>query len=126
MTEVEENMERYIRWSDVKPEVLNPRLERQFITAQNATLARFSLRKGVVIPEHSHANEQLTSVLQGALKLIFSGREVIVRAGEVVCIPPHQPHAAEAVEDTIVLDVFSPPRADWLQGDDAYLRGGQK
>ncbi len=119
-------MERHIRWSDIKPEALNPLLERQFVTAESVTLARFRLGKGVVIPEHSHLNEQLTSVLQGALKFNFSGREVVVRAGEVVCIPPNQPHAAEAVEDTLVLDVFSPPRADWLQGDDAYLRGGKK
>ncbi|HXE90170.1 MAG TPA: cupin domain-containing protein [Terriglobales bacterium] len=119
-------MERHIRWSDIKPEALSPLLERQFVTTQNVTLARFRLRKGVVIPEHSHVNEQLTSVLEGALKLIFPGREVVVRAGEVACIPPHLPHAAEAMEDTIVLDVFSPPRADWLQGDDAYLRGTSK
>jgi len=80
------------------------------------------LKKGVIVPEHSHLNEQLTYILEGALKFWIDGREIVVHAGEVLCIPPHMPHKAQAMEDTVDLDVFYPPRQDWLSKNDAYLR----
>ena len=116
-------MLKYTRWKDVELEHLNPQLDRQMITGQNLMLARVLLKKGVIDPEHSHENEQLTYILEGALKFWIDGREIVVSAGEVLCIPPHMPHKAQAVEDTVDLDVFYPPRQDWLNKSDAYLRG---
>src|SRR5271155_4523221 len=107
----------YIPWHTIPLEDLNPLLRRQFLVGQNIMLARVLLKKGCVVPEHSHHNEQLAYVLDGALKFWIGGREIVVRAGEVLCIPPHMPHRAEALEDTVDLDVFNPPRADWINGD---------
>ncbi len=118
-------MLKYIKWSEVENEELKPGLGRQLVTGQNLMLARVYLKKGVVVPEHSHENEQLTYILEGALKFWIDGKEIVVHAGEVLCIPPHMPHKAEAVEDTVDLDVFYPPRQDWLSKSDAYLRTAQ-
>ncbi len=115
-------MAKLIRWTDVPNEQLNPLLERQYLSTEGITLARFLLRKGVVVPEHSHPNEQLAYVLQGALKFRLDGEEVVVRTGEVLCIPPNVTHMAEALEDTLDLDVFVPARADWGGSQDQYLR----
>lgn len=119
-------MLKHIRWDEIETEKLNPLLERRFVSGENITFARFHLGKGCTIPQHSHVNEQFTFVVEGALKLIFPERDVVVRTGEMCCIPPHLPHAAEAVEECTVIDVFSPPRADWTARDDAYLRTAQK
>lgn len=103
-------------------EHLNPLIERQYACGEKGMLARLLLRKGCLVPLHHHENEQITYILEGALKFTLEGREIVVRAGEVLVIPPNVPHAAEALEDTLDLDVFTPPRADWLAGTDAYLR----
>ena len=116
-------MFKHIAWTDVESESLNPLLERQMITGEKVMLARVLLKKGCVVPEHSHENEQLTYILEGALKFWIGGKVVVVSAGQVLCIPPHLPHKAEALEDTVDLDVFYPPRQDWLNKTDAYLRG---
>jgi unsaturated pyranuronate lyase len=113
---------KYTRWNDVELEHLNPQLDRQMITGEKLMIARVLLKKGVIVPEHSHENEQLTYILEGALKFWIDGREIVVHAGEVLCIPPHMPHKAQAMEDTVDLDVFYPPRQDWLSKNDAYLR----
>jgi quercetin dioxygenase-like cupin family protein len=113
----------YIPWSSVPLEDLNPLLQRQFVVGQEIMLARVLLRKGCIVPEHSHHNEQLTYILEGALKFWIDGKEIIVHAGETLCIPSNMPHKAEAIEDTVDLDVFSPPRADWINKTDQYLRG---
>jgi len=115
-------MVKLVRWTEIETEHLNPLLERQFISTAGVTLARFLLRKGVVVPEHSHPNEQLAYVLEGALRFTVAGETMVVRAGEVLCIPPNVPHQAEALEDTIDLDVFVPSRADWEGGGSGYLR----
>ncbi len=115
-------MVKLVRWNEIENERLGPLLERQFISTAGITLARFVLHQGVVVPEHSHPNEQLAYVLEGALKFTVAGREIVVRAGEVLCIPPNVPHAAEALEDTIDLDVFVPARSDWQTGETGYLR----
>jgi quercetin dioxygenase-like cupin family protein len=114
---------KYIPWNKVQTEDLNPLLQRQMIVGQNMMLARVLLKKGCIVPEHSHHNEQLTYILEGALKFWIDGKEIIVKAGEVLAIPPHMPHKAEALEDTVDLDVFNPPREDWLAKTDQYLRG---
>ena len=115
-------MLKHIRWKDVELEHLNPTLDRQMVTGQELMLARVLLKKGSIVPEHSHVNEQVTYILEGALKFWIDGKEIVVHAGEVLCIPPHMPHKAQAMEDTVDLDVFHPPRQDWLNGTDAYLR----
>lgn len=117
-------MLKHIAWKDVELEALNPLLGRQMITGEKMMLARVLLKKGCVVPEHSHENEQLTYIVEGALKFWIDGREIVVRAGEVLCIPSHMPHKAEAIEDTVDLDVFYPPRQDWLNKTDSYLRDG--
>jgi quercetin dioxygenase-like cupin family protein len=113
-----------IRWNDVKQEALSPQLTRRFISGSGATLARFELKKGCAVPMHEHTNGQLTWVVEGCLRFTWPGGGPLdVRAGEVLVIPPNLPHAAEAMEDTLVTDVFIPERADWASGEDAYLRG---
>ena len=116
---------KYTSWKDVELEQLNPLLDRQMITGDKVMLARVLLKKGCVVPEHSHENEQVTYILEGALKFWVDGKEIVVNAGEVLTIPPHMPHKAEAMVDTVDLDVFNPPRADWLNKTDQYLRGGK-
>ncbi|MFZ1011462.1 MAG: cupin domain-containing protein [Candidatus Sulfotelmatobacter sp.] len=113
----------YIPWHTIPLEELSPLLQRQFVVGQELMLARMLLKKGCVVPEHSHVNEQLTYIVEGALKFSIDGREIVVRAGEVLCIPSNMPHSAEALEDTVDLDVFNPPRADWINRSDQYLRG---
>ena len=115
-------MLKHIAWNNVELEKLNPLLERQMVTGDKVMLARVLLKKGCVVPEHSHENEQLTYILDGALKFWIDGKEITVRSGEVLCIPSNMPHKAEAVEDTVDLDVFYPPRQDWLSKTDSYLR----
>lgn len=117
-----EIMLKYFKWSEVELENLKAGLDRQLVVGENMMLARVLLKKGCIVPEHSHHNEQLTYILEGALKFTIDGKEIVVGAGEVLCIPPHLPHAAEALEDTVDLDVFNPPRADWLNKTDSYLR----
>jgi len=111
------------RWADIEVEPMNDLIGRQFIVGSNVMIARVLLKKGAHVPLHSHHNEQVTYVLDGALKFHLKGREVIVNAGEVLCIPPNVPHEAFALEDTVDLDIFNPPRQDWIDRDDAYLRG---
>jgi quercetin dioxygenase-like cupin family protein len=113
----------YIPWHTIPLEDLNPLLQRQFVVGQEIMVARVLLKKGCIVPEHSHHNEQLTYVLDGALKFWIDGKEIVVHSGEVLCIPSNMPHKAEAMEDTVDLDVFSPPRADWINRTDQYLRG---
>ena len=113
---------RHVPWNSVEVEALNPLLGRHFVVGQNIMLARVLLRKGCIVPEHSHPNEQLTFIAEGALKFWIDGKEIVVNAGEVLTIPPNMPHKAEALEDTIDYDVFNPPRADWMSGTDIYLR----
>ncbi len=116
---------KYVPWNAVELEDLNPLLQRQFVVGQEMMLARVLLKKGCIVPEHSHHNEQITYVLEGALKFWIDGKVIVVNSGEVLTIPPHMPHKAEALADTVDLDVFSPPRADWINKTDSYLRGGK-
>jgi quercetin dioxygenase-like cupin family protein len=113
----------YTPWHMVPLEELNPLLHRQFVVGQEIMLARVLLKKGCIVPEHSHHNEQLTYIVEGALKFWIDSHEIVVKAGETLCIPSNMPHKAEALEDTVDLDIFSPPRADWINKTDQYLRG---
>lgn len=113
------------RWSDVPHEMLKSNIGRRMITGTGTMIAQIYLDKGAIVPLHSHYNEQITYVLEGALRFLLGAdqdEEVIVRSGEVLAIPPNLPHSAEALEDTLDVDIFNPPRQDWLDGSDAYLR----
>jgi len=112
----------YVPWSAVELEDLNPLLQRQFVVGQEIMVARVLLKKGCIVPEHSHHNEQLTYILEGSLKFWIDGRVIVVNAGEVLTIPANMPHKAEALVDTVDLDIFTPPRADWINKTDRYLR----
>ena len=111
------------RWADIQSEQLNPLLTRKLITGDRVMLSELILKKGAVVPAHHHENEQVTFILSGCLKFDMSGKEVILRTGEVLHIPSNVVHSATALEDTVDLDIFSPPRQDWLDGTDQYLRG---
>ncbi len=117
---------KHIKWNDIEVEPLNPQIGRQMIVGTTVMVARILLKKGVKVPQHSHHNEQITYVLEGALHFYIDNREITVRAGEVLCIPPNMPHEAIALEDTVDLDIFNPPRQDWIDKDDAYLRQDTK
>lgn len=116
----------HTRWADIPVETMNPLLTRAFITGSQAMIARVDLKKGCIVPRHSHPNEQIAWIAEGAL--VFSlGEEgaekrVTVSAGEVLVIPGGLPHSAEALEDTVDYDIFAPPRQDWIDREDAYLR----
>lgn len=110
------------RWDQVKKEQMSPVLVRQVIHGETMTVARIHLRKGCSVPEHSHHNEQISMLEQGALKFVIGGVEKVLQAGEIVRIAPNVPHSAEALEDSVAVDLFSPTREDWIRGDDAYLR----
>jgi len=112
----------HLSWENVKKEVLNEKMSRKIISGEKAMLAQIFIAKGGVVPLHQHESEQLSYVLEGALKFELEGKEVVVRKGEVLLIPSHVPHSAVAVEDFFGLDVFSPIRLDWLTGKDNYLR----
>jgi quercetin dioxygenase-like cupin family protein len=114
---------KHLPWNAAEPEQLNPLLLRQFVVGKEIMVSRLEFKKGAIVPMHSHYNEQVTCILEGALKFWIDGKEIIVNAGEVLTIPPHMPHKAEAVTDTIDLDVFCPPRQDWINKTDQYLRG---
>ena len=116
---------RHVPWQTIDLEDLNPLLQRQFVVGHDIMVARVLMKKGCIIPLHSHYNEQFTYILEGALKFWVDGKEIVVNAGEVLTIPPHMPHKAEALLDTVDLDVFNPPRADWINKTDQYLRGGK-
>ena len=115
----------FFRWDAMKKERVSDMLERRLITGDRMMLAHVYLKKGCIVPKHSHENEQLTYILEGALKFWIGddgAEEVTVSAGEVLLIPSNVPHKAEALEETLDVDVFSPPRQDWLEKKDDYLR----
>jgi quercetin dioxygenase-like cupin family protein len=110
-------------WTAVEVEPMNDKISRQMISGVNGTLAQLLLKKGAVVPRHSHVNEQYSWIMSGALKFIFDDREIVVGAGEVLLIPPNVPHSAVAMEDTLDVDFFAPRREDWIKKEDSYLRG---
>jgi quercetin dioxygenase-like cupin family protein len=113
---------RYIKWNDVEVDQLNSLVGRQLIVGTNVMVARLLLKAGAKVPLHSHHNEQVSYILDGALRFVIDDREITVSAGQVLCIPPHMPHEAIALEDTVAVDIFNPPRQDWIDKEDAYLR----
>ncbi len=117
-------------WSDIPLEQLNPQLSRRLVTGKDVMVAHVHLKAGCVVPKHHHVNEQVTYILQGAMRLWVGDQVdsqndadgIVLKTGELLVIPSNVPHRAVALEDTLDLDVFSPPREDWLNGTDDYLR----
>jgi quercetin dioxygenase-like cupin family protein len=115
------------RWDDMPKERVTDAIDRRLVVGDRMMLAHVYLKKGAIVPRHAHDNEQLTYILEGALRFWIGedeSQELVVRAGDVLVIPSNVPHKAEALEDTLDVDVFSPPRQDWLDGTDHYLRRG--
>jgi quercetin dioxygenase-like cupin family protein len=112
-----------MRWRAEPVEQLSPTIGRRVLNTESMTIAWITLAKGALVPRHEHPNEQIATILEGRLRfLIGDTDELIASAGESVPLAANVPHEVEALEDTVVLDVFSPVREDWLRGDDAYLR----
>ncbi len=117
------------KWDDIPPEYMTPFIDRKLVTGDQLMIAQVFLKKGAIVPKHSHHDEQVTYILEGGLRFWIGEDEsevVDVMAGGVLCIPSHLPHKAEALEDTLDLDVFTPPREDWLNKTDDYLRQGNR
>lgn len=123
-------MSQKFAWSQLVTEKLSPVLSRRMLTAGNITMAQLEMKKGAIVPRHEHPNEQISCVMRGSL-LFWLGEKagsdedrdaITVAAGEVLAIPGHVPHRVRAVEDSMAMDIFNPPRADWLSGKDSYLR----
>jgi quercetin dioxygenase-like cupin family protein len=114
------------RWDDIPKETLNPLLGRRMITGERVMLTHVYLEPGCIIPWHSHDNEQITYLLEGSMRFWFGDEDqddaITILAGEVLHIPSNLPHKAEALERTLDVDIFAPPRKDWLDGSDSYLR----
>jgi quercetin dioxygenase-like cupin family protein len=115
----------FYRWNDMPKEKVSEELDRRLITGEQVMLTHVYLKKGAIVPQHNHHNEQITYILEGGLRFWIGDDEsevIDVRAGEVLHIPSLVKHKAEALEDTVDIDIFSPPRQDWLDKTDAYLR----
>jgi quercetin dioxygenase-like cupin family protein len=116
------------RWDEMPREELSEGLGRRLITGDRVMLAHVYFDAGAAVPRHRHDNEQITYIVEGALQFWFGEEDEetrTARAGDVLVIPSDLPHRAVALEDTLDVDVFSPPRQDWLDGTDDYLRGGR-
>jgi len=105
------------RWDEIALEKVTEMISRKIVTGDREMLAQIYLKRGALVPIHAHESEQMTYILQGALRVRVSGEELIVREGEVLHIPSGVPHQSEALEDTLELDVFSPIRTDWRTAD---------
>lgn len=104
------------RWEELALEKVTEMVSRKIVTGEREMVAQVYLKKGAVVPMHSHESEQMTYVLQGALKFLIGGEEIVVREGELLHIPSWMEHQSEALDDTFELDLFSPIRMDWLEG----------
>lgn len=119
---------RHEKWADIRREQVTGDIARRLFTGERMMLAQVYLDRGAIVPWHSHENEQLTWILSGALRFLIGEEgsedvlDVVVSAGEVLYIPSNVPHRAEALEDTVDVDIFSPPRQDWLKGTDTYFK----
>ena len=116
-------MMKVYKWDEIEKEEMNELLARRCINGDRMTLAMIYLKKGCIVPLHSHENEQMSTVYKGALQFQLDGKEIVVRPGETLRIPPRMPHSALALEDTEEMDAFAPVRQDWIDGTDDYLRG---
>ena len=109
------------RWDEIALDKVTEMISRKIVTGERMMTTQIYLKKGAIVPTHSHESEQMTYILQGALKFVIGGEEITVREGEVLHIPSWVEHQAEALDDTFELDVFSPVRHDWLNHTDDYF-----
>src|SRR5689334_20505552 len=112
-------------WDELPLETVTPMLDRRLITGDRMMIAHAYLKQGCIVPKHAHENEQISYVLKGELKFWIGDDEsqtLSVKAGDVLTIPSNVPHKAEALAESLVLDIFDPPRQDWLTKTDDYLR----
>lgn len=122
-----DSLVRHEKWDAIPKEAVTGDIARKLFTGERMMLAHVFLDKGSIVPKHSHENEQLTWILEGSLRFFIGDEgsdgyeELVLSAGEVMYIPSWVPHRAEALEDTLDVDVFSPPRQDWLDGTDSYF-----
>ncbi|MGI8508985.1 MAG: cupin domain-containing protein [Gemmatimonadaceae bacterium] len=119
-----ESSVRLFSWTDMPKERVTDQISRRLVTGDRMMLAHVYLDKGAIVPQHSHENEQITYILEGALRFWIGAdgsEEIVVGVGQVLHIPSNVPHKAEALEDTLDVDIFSPPRQDWLNGTDSYF-----
>jgi len=112
------------RWNEIVPEQITPAVSRRYITGDRVTVARFELKRGGVVQMHAHHNEQVSFIIEGALRFKINGREIVVRSGELIQIPGNVPHEVDVLEDTLAVDVFSPIRQDWIEKTDTYFTQG--
>ena len=112
---------RLYRWDEIALEKVTEMISRKIITGEREMVTQIYLKRGALVPMHSHESEQMTYVLQGGLRFLINGEEITVREGEVLHIPSWVPHQAEAIDDTFEMDIFSPIRQDWLDGTDSYF-----
>ena len=110
------------RWDEIALEKITEMISRKIVTGEREMLSQIYLKRGALVPMHKHESEQLTYVMQGALRFLVGGEEAVVREGEVLVIPSWIEHQVEALDDTLTLDIFSPIRQDWLNGTDDYFR----
>lgn len=110
-------------WKETELEKLNDKISRQMISGENATVSQLLLKRGAMVPRHSHVNEQYSWIISGKLRFVFDDREIVLGAGEFLLIPANVPHSAVAEEDTVDVDIFAPRREDWIRKEDSYLRG---
>ncbi len=114
------------RWKDMPWEKVTDEIARKIITGENEMIAHVQLKKDAIVPEHSHVSEQITYILEDALRFWINGEELTVAAGEVLVIPPNVAHKAIALADTLDVDIFSPIRQDWLDHTDSYFHGAKR
>lgn len=110
-------------WHSIEPETLTEGITRKFVNGEKVMMAEMNLRQGEIVPEHSHVNEQISWVLEGALLFEIEGKSITLGEGEILVIPSGVPHRVTALQDTRGIDVFSPIRHDWIRKEDHYLRG---
>jgi quercetin dioxygenase-like cupin family protein len=116
------NAVQYLRWDAIPLERVSETLSRKIVTGEREMVTQIFMKAGCLVPTHSHESEQITYVLKGRLKFTLAGREIVLHEGEVLCIPSWVEHSAEALEEVVEMDIFSPIRQDWLDKTDAYLR----
>ncbi|HVB99373.1 MAG TPA: cupin domain-containing protein [Candidatus Dormibacteraeota bacterium] len=113
-----------VAWEQMESDQVNDKITRQMTNGASSTIARLVMKRDGFVPRHSHPNEQITTVLEGLFKLTFDDGEAVLQPGQVIVIPPNVPHAGRALEDSIVVDFFSPRREDWIRKEDSYFRAG--
>ncbi len=114
----------FFHFDEMPFETLSPNTQRKMVNGKNITFSEFRFAEGTQIPQHHHKNEQIIYVIQGSLKVIFDGETYVMNQGDLCLIPPERAHSFEALEETLCLQIFSPIRKDWINGEDVYLRYG--